>query len=333
VYGYIKYTPSERAGLKMQVNLDEVSEEDGVVFLEGTQTNETIKQMLATKGFDSRDIRRLSTMDLDPVKNQYDEINVKEIPNTIEVDFKSEFLLGERLMLMIYRNRIKEGIPFIPYEERKYHSLMLLLETEKVSEEVKKNILTDPLTNKFYDDVLITIYSPIVEIDRSFFPGSAYLNQALANRRRTRVNFICNHLGISPKHIDKLRVENEPAWKELMTLVYRFEPETITLWGWRYPVYWDFERFIHIYLRHYKIFIINGSSKGQGTGFLYTRKDIRRIIEIVLGENKDGIEKRLEEGKGFYIKNEKGYYFNGNYYSLVIDPDGRLMQFHPQENA
>lgn len=130
---------------------------------------------------------------------------------------------------------------------------------------------------------------------------------------------------ITTKHIDKLKKENKEAWMELMKLVYGFEDETLTLWGWTQHVYWDFERFIHIYLRHYKKFLINESSKDQGTGFQYTLKDIRRIINIVLEANKEEIENRLKVGKGFQIHNDRGHYFNSNYYSMKIDPDGRLM--------
>ena len=78
-----------------------------------------------------------------------------------------------------------------------------------------------------------------------------------------------------------------------MSVIYSFEDEVLTLWGWKKHVYWDFERFIHIYMRHYKNFLIHESSKGQGTGFQYTRKDIRRIINIALDANKKAIENRL----------------------------------------
>lgn len=332
IYGYIIYSPSQRAKLKLEITSGNIGNDVGLILLNGALQDKTVNLLLKTEGFHTNDIKRLSTLDIDPIENQYDNPDTKEIPNTIKIDFESEPLSAERMELMLFKRRIEEGIPLIPDEKRRYYSLMLLLDYHQVTEAIKSDILTDPLTGKYYNDVLITTLSPLVEGDRQNSPFKHILGTALGNRRKARVAFICQHLGIAVKHIDKLKTDNEAAWTELMRLVYRFEPETLTSWGWTYHVYWDFERFIHIYLRHYKDFLINESSKGQGTGFQYTIKDIRRLINIILDENKVAIEARLKAGKGFHIQNDKGYYFNGNYYSLKIDSDGRLMQFHPQEN-
>jgi len=332
VYGYIIYTPSERAKLKLEINSDNIGNDDGLVLLDGALQDTEKNALLKTEGFWARDIRRLSTLDIGPIKNQYDNADVKDVPNTINIDFSPGLFDGERMQLVLFRKRMENGIPLIPAEKRVYYSLMLLLEPDQLSDDDKKTFLIDPDTGKYYDDVWITTLKTLVYADRKNNPFTTVLNNALANRRKERIAFICHHLGIANKHIDKLKTENEAAWMELMKLVYGFEAETLTLWGWTQHVYWDFERFIHIYLRHYKKFLINESSKGQGTGFQYSLKDIRRIINIVLDANKDAIESRLKAGKGFHLQNDKGYYFNGNYYSLKIDPDGRLMQFHPQDN-
>lgn len=333
VYGNVIYPPSQRARLKLEVESGCIGNDDGIVFLDGALPDLEKNQMLINEGFYARDIVRLSTLDVGPIKNQYDNPEIKDIPNTVNVKFNSSGFDGERMQLMLFRKRIEENIPLIPAEKRRYYSLIFLLEPGEISEQIKTDIFTNPLTGQFYDDVWITALKPLLTIgDRESNPMTKMLNDALANRRKERTNFICRHLGVAPKHIDNLKSSNNNAWMELMRLLYSFEPETLTLWGWTQHVYWDFERFIHIYLRHYKNFLINESSKGQGTGFQYTLKDIRRIINFVLNANKEAIEGRLKVGKGFHLQNDNGYYYNGNYYSLKIDPDGRLMQFHPQDN-
>jgi hypothetical protein len=332
VYGYLVYKPSQRAKLKLECDSENIGNDDGLVILDGALQEPEKNQLLRTEGFYARDIARLSTLDVAPIKNQYDNAHVKEIPNTINLQFNSSGFDGERMQLTLFRKRIEAGIPLIPAEERRYYSLLFLLEPKTITDQIKKDILTHPATGQFYDDVWITTLKTIVYADRESSPLKTTLNTALANRRIERVGFMCKHLGIATKHIDNLQRDNNDAWLELMKLIYGFEPETLTLWGWTQHVYWDFERFIHIYLRHYKEFLINESSKGQGTGFQYSLKDIRRIINLVLKANKDAIESRLKIGKGFHLQNDNGYYYNGNYYSLKIDPDGRLMQFHPQDN-
>lgn len=332
VYGYIIYTPSERAKLKVELQSENIGNDDGLIILDGALQDKEKNRLLSTEGFYARDIVRLSTIDIGPINNQYDNSDTKDIPNTIELKINSSKFDGVRLDICMFQKRMEEGVLLIPEEIRRYYSLIFLLEPLEITEEIKQKIFTNPATGQYYDDVWITALKPLVYANQIEKPIRMVFNRALANRRKERIAYICRHLGIASKHLDRLKIDNPNAFKELMSLVYGFEPETLTIWGWSHHVYWDFERFIHIYLRHYKNFLINESSKGQGTGFQYTIKDIRRIINLVLDANKVAIETRLEAGKSFHLQNDNGYYFNGNYYSLKIDPDGRLMQFHPQDN-
>lgn len=290
VYGHIIYTLSERAKLKREINSNNIGNDDGLVRLDNAIEDVAINEMLKREGFRARDVRSLSTLDVGPIKNQYDNAGIKDIPNTIKIDFSPDLFDGERMQLLLFRKRIENGIPLIRAEKRKYYSLILLLESENLSDDDKNAFLINPQTGKYYDDVFITIFETLVYANQEKSPFRATLANALANRRKERISFICRHLGIATKHIDQLKTNNNEAWTELMRLVYGFEDETLTLWGWTQHVYWDFERFIHIYLRHYKKFLIEESSKGQGTGFQYTLRDIRNIINIVLEANKDGIE-------------------------------------------
>lgn len=330
VYGYIIYTPSQRALLKHEIESGNIGSADGLILLDGALQDSRKNQQLRYEGFMAKDVIHLSTLNTGQISNQYENNSLKEIPNTIKIEFNASGANTEKMELMMFRQRIADNIPLISYENQKYMSLILLLEPENITMEDKTKYLIDPKTGLFFNDVTITLLRGIINFDKQEQPYRSILNNALKVRRIERMNYICKHLGISIKHIDNLKNKNHEAWSELMRVIYCFEPATLTLWGWKNHVYWDFERFIHIYLRHYKNFFIIESSKGQGTAFQYKFKDIRRIVEIVLKANKDNIEARLSSGKSFHIQNNNGYYYNGNYYSLKIEADGKLVQFHPQ---
>jgi len=332
VYGHIIYTPSQRAHLKKEMESNNIGDDDGLILLDGALQDKNKNEELRTVGFMAKDVYRLSTLDIGPIKNEYENKDIKDIPNTIKIDFDASGTNAEEMQLMMFRKRLEKNIPFIPYELQKYYSLIMLLEPENLSEEDKVKYLMD-VNGHFHHNVIITVLSTFVHFHKQEQPYRGILNKALYNRRIERINYICKHLGIAAKHIDNLKESNPNSWNELVRVVYGFEPETLTLWGWKHHIYWDFERFIHIYLRHYPNFFIPESSKGQGTSFQYNFKDIRRIVTIVLKANKEAIEDRLSAGKGFHIQNEKGYYYNGNYYSLKIESDGRLAQFHPQDQV
>ena len=331
VYGDVLYTPSERERLKAVIDADRVSNCDGRIFLKGALRNKALNLQLKNIGFLASDINRLSTMDMESVKNEYESKGTKRIPHTINVDFERGSFSTERALCYIYESRLQSGPPLIPYEHQKYITLKYLFDKAEIPEDVVRTHLFDAATGYFFNDVTITVFEFLHEQLPSDKKIKSFLFQALTKRKNERIKAICKQLGIAQRHLDNFKANNPQGHTELMQVIIGFEPEAIPVWGWRYAVYWDFDRFIHIYLRHYKEFLIQGSSKGQGTNFQYLYKDIRRLIEIVLKNNQEAIEEKLDAGKEFYQHDEQGYYYNGNYYTFKIDKTGRLMQFHPHK--
>ena len=82
------------------------------------------------------------------------------------------------------------------------------------------------------------------------------------------------------------------------------------------PIYWDYEGFLHIYLRHCDELAIEGHFENK-TKFQYTQKDIKRILKIAIEDLKPKINEKLKEGKDFRIYGDRSLYFNGNHYSLT----------------
>ena len=67
------------------------------------------------------------------------------------------------------------------------------------------------------------------------------------------------------------------------------------------------------------------------TSFSYKQKDIRRILSIAVKQFENKIQARLSKGLDFRTYGEKALYFNGNYYSMRIESNGRIHSFHPNE--
>ncbi|MES2277289.1 MAG: hypothetical protein V4592_14775 [Bacteroidota bacterium] len=333
VYGDVLYTPSERERLKTVIQSDNDNHSNGQVFLKGALRNKELNAQLKTIGFQASDISHLSTMDIDSVKNEYDNRTTKRIPHTVNIDFESGSFSTEKALEYIYDSRLSSGPPLIPYEQQKHITLKYLFDKSSVTEDVFQMHLFDPATGYFFNDVTITVFKFFHREMPSDIKTRSIFFQALTKRRNERIKIICKQLGIAKKHLDTFKADNPQGYAELMQVVIGFEPETIPVWGWRHSIHWDFDRFIHIYLRHYKDFLIKGSSKGQGTNFQYRYKDIRRVIEIVLKNNKEAIEAKLDAGRPFDLYDEQGYYYNGDYYTFRVDKNGRLMQFHPHEKS
>ncbi|MBD1362911.1 hypothetical protein IDJ77_03735 [Mucilaginibacter sp. ZT4R22] len=190
--------------------------------------------------------------------------------------------------------------------------------------------ILDSQSGDFYVDAAITIHGHYHRRNERDMTVRELFLRALKSRRKTRTDYVLKHLGIAAKHLEQFEIDVPDAYNQLLKTVMGFEPAAIGSL-WKYPVYWDFERFVHIYLRHYKEFFIKASGKGQGTSFQYNYGDIRRIIKIVLDMHKDDIQASLSAGKPYNKYDNQGAYYNGNYYTFRIAEDGKLMQFHPQE--
>ncbi len=186
----------------------------------------------------------------------------------------------------MYEKRIESGAPLIPYEFQKYLSIKYLLNPKEFPiEDIAKHLI-NPATKSFYNDVGFTIFRALFHMDTSDSKIKSTFNTILKSRRIERSKVIFRQLGIAQRHLTHMESSEPVAYRELMKVIFDFEPETIPIWGWKYSVYWDFDRFIHIYLRHYNKFFIEGSSKGQGTNFQYKLKDIRRLINLILEKHK-----------------------------------------------
>lgn len=109
--------------------------------------------------------------------------------------------------------------------------------------------------------------------------------------------------------------------------------EKILLFGSNKLIYLDFERFVHIYVRHVAETQIGERfiDDKNKTVFQYKFDDIIEVISSVLTSISGDIEEHFNENpnKEFRRMGTRGVYFDGHYYRVEIEPNGRLKTFHP----
>ena len=157
VYGYILYTPTQRANLTTQTRKNPVPDEDGLILLDGALQDEEKNKRLRSIGFMAKDVNRLSTLDIGQIRNHYEYQGTREIPNTINVKFDASRFDADALQLKLFRERIAEGIPFIPFEYVKYLTLLKLLEPQDLDQAKEYQYLRETSTGQFNKDVIIII--------------------------------------------------------------------------------------------------------------------------------------------------------------------------------
>lgn len=116
---------------------------------------------------------------------------------------------------------------------------------------------------------------------------------------------------------------------EIINSCLSFKP-SILLHG-KKQIYWNLDSFIHILMRHVKDYQLGNFKKK--TPFSYKEKDLKDLIEKVLACVKEEYKEHIlkKPGSLFSRQGRWAVLFNGDYYNLRIEPDGRLSQFHPLE--
>ena len=116
------------------------------------------------------------------------------------------------------------------------------------------------------------------------------------------------------------------AIKIIIESVKKFSP-SILMHG-KNQVYWDVDSYIHITVRHLKDYQL-GNYQNK-TPLPYKADDLELLIEEVLCRVEDEIRQYLlkKPTDNFTRHGKMAIYFNGDYYHLRINKEGRLTQFH-----
>ncbi|MGV0752387.1 hypothetical protein [Empedobacter brevis] len=333
ISGVLTYYKKEREELENIISNEKVPRTNGLVKIDCTNeeklTNEQKKE-LVEYGFISGDIYEILATDL-PVLKSYNKQGIKEVPHTININVDPTDFDPNRAYLWLYSQRIKDGSNLIEEEIAKYCGLSLYLKPESEHfDYIKQNAFDEngqKLPKVRFYELEAKLYDRNVTKEEI-----SEFNDFLQERKIERIEAIRKEIKRSTnKTFEQIKEEFPEIFSELQKSRIQFSTESLEYHEMVTPIYWDYEGFLHIYLRHCDDLAIEGHFENK-TKFQYTQKDIRRILKITIEELKNRINEKLKEGKDFRIFGDKSLYFNGNHYSLHILANGRVAAFHPMEN-
>ncbi len=326
VLGHIVYGRKLRNELTDAISIADHERNDGNILLAITGDDKLKVQQLKMEGFQASDIYAISTFIDDPEIVLYKKEGKKEIPYTVDIPFESGSFDLPRMQNMITSWKFGDNSKILDHELLRYYTNQLII-GETVSEDIKAAYLLDD-GKVFKEQVLVQMYAFGFHHNLLNQEQKNHYNQILRQRGDRRWAILKKDLGITEQVFENFKLAHPKEYINARTTLIGFSDETLTSNSPLYPIYWDEERFTHIYGRHYVDYFINFSTY-KGTHFQYTYKDIRRLICLILDSLKEPIEAALSAGKRFDKYGDQGYYFNGNYYTLRIEESGRLMTFFP----
>jgi len=329
ITGEFIYSPSERKELQDTISKNDFARNDGYVKFKGllSELSDEKKKILSQKGFKVSDIVNVLQMNGNLV-NQYSDTKTRSLPKPIELKVDFSKVDNDLLTIRTYSQMAESGYKLIQEESDQLYAAILNKYGNQISREKFNELFVDNETRKIKKGIRYH------QLENKYFskPGlnseeDEEFKTLLKERSKDRVPIIIKELEKSTEKLKEIGIQYPQALNIATALASRFEEERLLMC--HFPVWWDFERFLHIYLRHVQETQV-GERFAKKTQFQYSFKDIRKLIEIVLEKIQDEIEEHFIKSptKDFKRQGSRSVYYNGDFYTVHIATNGRLMTFY-----
>lgn len=332
--GVIKYTLEERTELENILKKDEIPRTENVIHFTPSELEKlSLEQIefLDKTGFLCSDIFEVSSVNL-PRKNRFIDKKKKEIPNTINIEIDAKDWQDINMITFGFLNsRYIKGNPLSPNEMNQYLGLR---------EYYNKENSISPFKELAYQEDLATLKNEVrfYELKSKF--DDLVINedemkefaQQIISKYSYRENLIKEEIRKSAERLNQLSQEFGDQIERLKDICHKYE-ERVVLFGEKL-IFLNFERFLHIYIRHVTETQIGNRFQGK-TVFQYKFDDIIRVISLVMDVASNDIQEHFRNfpDKIYRRMGARSIYYDGHYYRVEIEPNGSLITFHPYNNC
>jgi hypothetical protein len=329
--GNFLFDLDDRFELENKIQKDDISRTDRKIkFLPSELEKLTTDQKidLDKNGILASSIHTVLELNL-PRKNRFKELGKKEIQNVIHIN-APEFSGWEdlnRFRFWYLNSRYSKAQSLSPKETaqywafRKHFGIDLDKEDykkvmEEGSQEFKSKVRLEELRTKFQELTIseLEIKELAKLVAKELIFKNEIINKEIAKSTQ-KINQIANTYGVE--------LEN------LRTICRGFDEEVISFGD--KVVFLEFDRFVHIYARHVAETQIGERFTNEKSVFQYKFDDTIRVIKMVIEYVKEEIQEHLKQNptKPFKRIGKRSVYYDGHYYRIEVEPDGRLKDFHP----
>ena len=327
--GTFKYTLEQRENLEKVLNSKKIPRSSKRIIFEPSTLHDKLteeqKTYLDKIGIKNVDICCVSSYNR-PRQNIFVQKGKKEIPNQMEIKIDWSIKDAYLVTLGLYKTRLSKGEILTNIETNDYYALLLYFDQETITEEENKFIFNEqtkeinPIIREKYLDIKWSVEGKLSDEENEEITKLWHLQWD------NNKNLLRREIQRSGNILEKLSLELQA---KLIVMSCSFKDEVLLPYI-KPAIWWNTERFLHIFIRHFADLQPDGNFKNK-TAFQYEYKDIRRVICIVIESVKEEIEEWFKNNpnKTFKRIGKQAVYYNGNYYRVDIDPSGKLLTFHP----
>ncbi|MDY0779510.1 hypothetical protein [Tenacibaculum sp. IB213877] len=321
------YTQKEREELDELVKTSPFSKHGilKVRYLAGNLSKEQIKK-LELEGINSNDIACINYFVHDP-KNTYHS-KEKRTVKTLNIPMRTSPKGGDYNWIYGFQKKlINDGVGFTPMDRHFYLALKFYFEPDNLSNEEVQEIYPngDLIMKEEIEWELFKIKYQKEELTQEEKKKCTLMYRQKQEESKIILNKYLNESGSSLK---KLIADNIEQAAELLIKVEHFKDIKLNVMG-LVPIYLDIERYLHVYMRHVEEMQVNKHFEHKDN-FQWDEENVTFVMKEVVNEINDEVQEffKLNPGKRYSRYGEKSIYFQGDYYTIHIEPTGRISTFH-----
>lgn len=283
-------------------------------------------RLLASDGIKTYDIVEMVVVPSTSKENLF-FAEEKRKPHVLEIPFEAEGD-GRDIYWMYgaFKHFITDGIALSPEEISEFLAYKLILEPEELT--IEENSVVFDENGRICNNEVSLKYliwkesaNRLKNDDRKKLAKLRYLQMS---ERLTKLDKELKSVGGLVKFSEKFP---EKA-KLVIDKVLRFRECRYNTVG-KHLMYMDLDSFIHIYLRHVEE-LKNNQIYGERTKFQLREEDVMIVIAHVLNNLNDEYQHFKDGHPDWEYRkySDQAYYFNGDYYAIRVEPNGRLVTFY-----
>lgn len=280
--------------------------------------------LLLSEGVNSNDIANIH-YSIFPEKNTFHSKEKREL-NKINIPIRTR-RNGQDLdwMYGFKKKLVSQGIGLSPEERAFYLAGKLYYEPENLTKEENEEIYTDEKIKESIEKELLQIKYQRKEISDQ---ENKQLGELIGKQKKQNFAVLDEYLKQAGSSLKKLATENLEQATTLCVKLAMFKERRLNVMG-KYPIYMNQDSYLHIYMRHVEEFKINKHFEDK-SNFQWNEEDVFNVLGHVIKHVNNEYQKFKEEkpNQRFSKYGKESVYFEGDYYTIHIEPNGRISTFH-----
>lgn len=330
--GTIAYTQKEREAL-------EHAYQSGSKTYGRVRFNETNYQLskeqiwrLREEGINITDIAFVYVLPM-PRENLYVKDTVRK-PHRLEIPMPSGLSYRQVIGAMqhIYEECVRANRELCPHEWNEYLAVKLMYYPEEMSESEKQRSHNED--GHIKDDIALAMIRTKKEIEGELTDNEEKALKILERRERSKklATFKAALQG-SGTNFNQMRQKQPEQTAKLLEELMVFHPIRLNTLAHRHAIYLDLEGYLHILLRHVIETSVESQPIADKTKLMWNFEDMRYALKGVVGMIADEYDEKRENQNGIiYWDHDKSIEFGGDYYTLRLSPEGRVMTWYRRLN-